>query len=71
MVLALACSPRFPDRAEMAGMKLTISVYTWPPVRIENERTKPYGPRVTQSLDQIKYQNILECWKWASLEYKG
>jgi hypothetical protein len=26
MVLALACSPRFPDSAEMAGMKLTISV---------------------------------------------
>ena len=26
MVLALACSPRFPERAEMAGMKLTIRV---------------------------------------------
>ena len=27
MVLELACSPRLPDRAEMAGMKLTIRVY--------------------------------------------
>ena len=26
IVLALACSPRFPERAEMAGMKLTIKV---------------------------------------------
>ena len=26
IVLALACSPRFPERAEMAGMKLTIRV---------------------------------------------
>ena len=28
MVFALACSPKLPDRAEMAGMKLTIKVYT-------------------------------------------
>ena len=26
MVLALACRPRLPDRAEMAGMKLTMRV---------------------------------------------
>ena len=29
MVLALACSPRLPDSAEMAGMKLTMRVYAW------------------------------------------
>ena len=38
MVLALAWSPRLPDRAEMAGMKLTIRVRDWITCTPERDR---------------------------------